>query len=116
MLTATRKREGQEITMPSDSAPRQIRLVLTGLADGRTDGIPVGCYLARYDPDAHDGNGVAHWTPGQKQALTFATADEAISCYLSVPRNRPARPDGKPNRGPGRSDHRRHLLRTAPTA
>lgn len=84
--------------MPSDKAPPKIRLVLVSLADGRTDGIPVGCYLASFDPEAHDGNGEARWTPDLANALTFASADEAMACYLSVPRNRPARLDGKPNR------------------
>jgi hypothetical protein len=98
ILIATREREGQVITMPSDIAPRETRLVLVSLADGRTDGVPVGCYLASFDPEAGYGDGEAHWTPDPTQALTFATADEAMACYLSVPRNRPARPDGKPNR------------------
>ena len=75
-----------------------IRIVLIGRADGRTDGLPVGNYLASYSPEGADGNGVAKWTPDAAQAMTFATAEAATSCYRAVPYNRPLRADGKPNR------------------
>jgi hypothetical protein len=74
------------------------RLFLVSLADGRTEGVPVGCYLARFDPEAADGNGAASWTDDPAQAMTFETAAAAAACYRTVPRNRPLRPDGKPNR------------------
>ena len=84
--------------MTTDAEVAEIRIVLISLADGRTDGVPVGCYLASYDPEADDGNGMARWTPDPAQALTFATAEDAVACYRAVPSNRPLRPDGKPNR------------------
>lgn len=84
--------------MTTDSATAGIRLVLVSLADGETDGVPVGWYLASYDPEANDGNGTAMWTPDGTQALRFPSEAEAMAYYRAVPRNRPLRPDGKPNR------------------
>lgn len=68
------------------------------LADGRTVGVPVGYYLASYDPEGNDGQGMASWTPHRGEAMTFATARDALSCLRAVPNNRPVRPDGRPNR------------------
>lgn len=79
-------------------AIKPIRLALVGLADGTTENVPIGWYLAAYEPEANDGHGEASWTPDADKALTFATADDAAACYLAVPRTRPLRPDGKPNR------------------
>jgi hypothetical protein len=38
-----------------------LTIVLISLADGRTEGVPVGSYLASYNPEGADGNGVAKW-------------------------------------------------------
>jgi hypothetical protein len=84
--------------MATETVTAEFRLVLVSLADGRTDGIPVGCYLASYDPEANDGNGIASWTPDPAEAMTFPTTEEAAGCYRAVPASRPLRPDGKPNR------------------
>ncbi len=84
--------------MVADTNQDYLRIVLVSLADGQTDGVPVGSYLASYDPEAADGNGAAEWTPDPTQAMTFATAEAATACYHAIPRNRPLRPDGKPNR------------------
>jgi hypothetical protein len=80
--------------------PREdgIRIILISLADGRTEGVPVGHYLASYNPEGRGGEGLATWTPDPAQAMTFATAEAATSCYRAIPYNRPLRPDGKPNR------------------
>jgi hypothetical protein len=83
--------------MPADPMHEQIRLVLVSMADGRTDGVPVGCYLANYDPEGNDGYGAASWTPDPDKALTFVSAAEAAACYHAVPHNRPLRADGRPN-------------------
>lgn len=82
----------------TDTATAEFRLVLVSLADGTTEGLPVGCYLLTYDPEANDGNGMASWTPDPAQAMTFPTAEEAVACYRAVLHSRPARQDGKPNR------------------
>lgn len=84
--------------MPPHTMTTEIRLRLVSLADGRTDGVPVGRYLAAYEPEANDGYGMATWTPERENAMTFASGDEAAACYQAVPRNRPLRPDGKPHR------------------
>jgi hypothetical protein len=75
-----------------------VRIVLISLADGRTDGVPVGAYLASYSPEGDGGNGVATWTRDPALAMTFATGAAATACYRAVPLNRPLRPDGRPNR------------------
>jgi hypothetical protein len=84
--------------VPADTTTTQIRLRLVSLADGRTDGVPVGRYLSAYDPEANDGYGTATWTADRDTAMTFATGAEASACYHAIPRNRPVRADGKPNR------------------
>jgi hypothetical protein len=43
-------------------------------ADGRTEGVPIGSYLASYSPEGDNGQGVAHWTWDPAEAMTFATA------------------------------------------
>lgn len=83
--------------MTADVNATQIRLILVSMADGRTDGIPVGCYLADYDPEGNDGHGVASWTPDRDKALTFASGAEATACYRAIPHSRPLRTDGRPN-------------------
>ena len=76
----------------------EIRIALISFSDGRTKGLPVGAYLASYDPEGDGGNGIAMWTRDPAEAITFATGDAATACYRAVPFNRPLRPDGKPNR------------------
>jgi hypothetical protein len=75
-----------------------VRIVLISLAEGRTNGVPVGAYLASYDPEGDGGNGIATWTRDVSRAMTFATGEAATACYRAVPLNRPLRPDGRPNR------------------
>ena len=84
--------------MSAEAIQRQLKIVLISLADGRTDGVAVGAYLASYDPEGDDGNGITTWTHDPAQAMTFPTGEAATACYRAVPLNRPLRPDGKPNR------------------
>jgi len=83
--------------MRANTSTTHVRLVLVSLADGTTDGVPVGCYLAAYDPEGNDGHGVASWTQDPDEALTFATGAEATACYRTVPHARSLRADGRPN-------------------
>ena len=83
--------------MGASTSTSHIRLVLVSLADGTTEGLPVGCYLAAYDPEGNEGYGLASWTSDPDRALTFATGAEATACYRAVPQNRPLRADGRPN-------------------
>lgn len=84
--------------MAAELPEPEIRIVLISYADGRTEGAPVGAYLASYDPEGDGGNGVAVWTRDPAQAMTFATREAAVACYRAVPLNRPLRHDGGPNR------------------
>jgi len=49
--------------MKAGASDAGFRIVLISRADGRTDGVPVGSYLASYDPEGAGGNGIAKWTP-----------------------------------------------------
>ena len=86
------------MTARAQTATKGFRLVLVSMADGKTEGVPVGWYLASYSPEARGGEGEARWTPDPAQALTFASAEDAVACYRAVPSNRPVRRDGRPNR------------------
>jgi hypothetical protein len=83
--------------LAADISGEGFTIVLIRLADGRTDGVPVGCYLASFDPEGARGTGIAEWTKYPAHAMTFATAEAATACYRAVPHNRPLRADGKPN-------------------
>ncbi len=83
--------------MAAEFPETAVRIVLISRADGRTEGVPVGSYLASYNPEGDGGNGVVTWTRDPAQAMTFPTEAAATACYRAVPLNRPLRPDGKPN-------------------
>ena len=68
---------------------------------GRTfggEGVPARAYLARYDPEGNGGLGDAAWAYDPAEAMVFASAGAAAECMNAIPRNRPVRPDGGPNR------------------
>jgi hypothetical protein len=69
----------------ADPGREGIRIMLISLADGRTEGVPVGHDLASYNPEGDEGRGLAMWTPDPAQAMTFATAEAATSCYRAIP-------------------------------
>ena len=76
-------------------------IICAGLAGSLTAGrqdVPAGWYLASYAPEAADGRGHAEWTPDPARAMTFRDRSAAFECWQAVPRSRPVRPDGKPNR------------------
>jgi hypothetical protein len=84
--------------MSNPEADAPVRIQLQSRADGSTDGLPVGCYLASYDADGNDGWGEAVWTDNPAEAIAFATAIEARACWTEQSRLRPLRPDGHMNR------------------
>jgi hypothetical protein len=55
-----------------------------------------GQYLAAYDPD--DRAGGWRWSPDLADAMVFADAGAAYSCWTAVCSRQPVRPDGQPNR------------------
>ena len=83
--------------------PAAVRIRCAGLAgttrspDGRPVG-PAGQYLVSCDPEGNDGLGDSEWSPDPARARVFESAAAAVECYRAVPRCRPLRGDGKPNR------------------
>jgi hypothetical protein len=57
-----------------------------------------GEYVESFDHEAHGGQGYGEFTPHLACAMQFATTGEAIEFWRRVPKVRPLRPDGKPNR------------------
>ena len=82
------------MTGPGDT----VRIQLRSRADGSTNDLPVGWYLAGYDADGNDGWGEAIWTEDPAEAIVFACATDAHACWTEQSRLRPLRPDGQPNR------------------
>lgn len=54
-------------------------------------------YLKAYDPEAHDGRGEAIFTGDPGEALRFEPG-MAFVCWTLIPKSRPLRPDGRPNK------------------
>ena len=75
-----------------------VRIQLRSRADGSTNGLSVGWYLASYDADGNDGWGEAIWTDNPAESVAFPTATAAHACWTEQSRLRPVRPDGQPNR------------------
>jgi hypothetical protein len=66
---------------------------------GRHDPLPPdGAWLRDYDPEAHDGQGDVTWTTDPALAQRFDTQADVLDCWSTVPKVRPKRADGKPNR------------------
>jgi hypothetical protein len=59
---------------------------------------PAGEYLASFEPEAHDGRGLATFTPDRARAKVFPDFKAAYEFIGTRPKKRPTRPDGKPNR------------------
>lgn len=85
--------------MSSPSNACVIRFVaLAVIRTGDSDEVPEGAYLAAFDPEAFEGRGHAAWTTDLALAQRFEDAAEALTFWKTVPKCRPLRPDGKPNR------------------
>jgi hypothetical protein len=57
-----------------------------------------GVYLRSYDPEAHDGRGAADWTADRAAAKVYPSFVAAFEAWRQVPKSRPKRDDGRPNR------------------
>lgn len=71
------------------------------VALGFANGLPcphTGQYLRSFDHEAADGLGYGVFTPIRKRAKRFASHEELFEFWKKVPKCRPLRPDGKPNR------------------
>lgn len=79
------------------------RYALKVLDEGNVVGVasgaePPGQYIKAFDPEAYEGRGSADGTFDKREALTFATTDEALNFWRQQSKTRPFREDGKPNR------------------
>jgi len=54
--------------------------------------------IRHYDPEGHSGFGDVLFTMRVDKAIKFNTAEEAYKFWLQIPKNRPVRDDGLPNR------------------
>lgn len=61
-------------------------------------GPEAGQFVQDFDPDAHDGLGMATLTPDRHEAKTFASKMDAFRFWMTQSTLRPTRDDGKPNR------------------
>ena len=57
-----------------------------------------GQYLQSYDPEAYDGRGDWVWTADRAKAHVYPDFLAAFGAWREVPKARPKRPDGRPNR------------------
>jgi hypothetical protein len=57
-----------------------------------------GQYLKSYDPDAHGGRGTCEWTADKAAAAVYPDFAAAFEAWRQVPKSRPRRDDGQPNR------------------
>ncbi|MFL5302733.1 MAG: hypothetical protein ACJ79R_20575 [Anaeromyxobacteraceae bacterium] len=64
----------------------------------KRDGAPDGQYLARFDPEAHGGDGYVEGTKDPSRALRFESWEAAFHCWQRQSVSKPLRGDGKPNR------------------
>jgi len=55
-------------------------------------------WLMEYDVDAHGGVGDIVLTTHRSRAKVFASAELALIAWNSIPKDKPLRPDGKPNK------------------
>lgn len=58
----------------------------------------VGLYVKAFDPEANYGRGHVIATANLQEALRFENKGAAMAFWKQVPKCRPLRPDGKPNR------------------
>lgn len=59
---------------------------------------PAGLYLKTADLEWRDGIGHVEWTGKIEDAMVFKDLEHAREFWNDVPRCRPTRPDGQPNR------------------
>ncbi len=94
-----RNEESRQVTTVSTTNPDGlVRIQLRSRADGSTNDLPVGWYLASYDANGNDGWGEAVWTDNPADAAVFTSATAAHACWTEQSRLRPLRPDGQSNR------------------
>jgi len=74
-------------------------IICRGWADGRPQPDYEGLFLKAHDIEWGEGRGRFDWTPNLDDAEKFASMDEIMELWRSVPKCHPVRTtDGKPNR------------------
>jgi hypothetical protein len=71
------------------------------VALGFANGVPcphAGQYLLSFDHEHDDGLGWGEFTKNRAKAKRFDTREELFEFWTRVPKCRPLRPDGQPNR------------------
>lgn len=58
----------------------------------------VSQYLKSFDHEADGGNGYGEFTRDRRDAMAFRDIEEALEFWKKIPRCRPFRVDGEPNR------------------
>lgn len=82
-----------------ESEAKRYTIYSHGLVGSTVKGSGPGVgYVKAYDPEAYDGQGDVTFTLNPDEALTFATAEDAIVLWQKVPSCRPLRDDGRLNR------------------
>jgi hypothetical protein len=84
----------------SELPQRATVIVYAGTA-GRAHGtgtVRPGAYLKSCDLEYADGAGLVTWTNSAAEAMVFGSFREAFEAWRAVPKSRPLRPDGEPNR------------------
>lgn len=71
---------------------------LAGVHEGPGRVPPDGWYLTDYNPDAHDGRGMAEWAETPERAMVFADQAAMLATWRLQSSTRPLRGDGRPNR------------------
>lgn len=78
-------------------AKTKVVLVCEGFPSGNFCSV-AGQFLMSYDPEAFDGRGDATFTKDIERAMKFDDTGQAFACWTAIPKSRPLREDGKPNR------------------
>ena len=93
-------REGvfRVVLTPDDTPCVIICISLAGQTRNGDVSSLAGQYLRAWDPEARDGYGDAKWTPVASHAIVYPSITAAHDAWRAIPRNRPRRDDGKPNR------------------
>lgn len=61
-------------------------------------GQPINRWLKSYDADGHDGQGAVEFADTFAEAQHFGAIAKALELSMTVPKSRPVRMDGRPNR------------------
>jgi len=76
---------------------KKVVMKMEGFADGRRSPVD-GMYLKYFDHEAHGGTGAGEFTVNKVEAMVFKDHGTAFEFWTKVPKCKPLRADGKPNK------------------